>query len=75
MVFIRLSIVATVISFLSGLYGVLAAPAPTHELDEKAREILARAGPAAPHWVAYSDKWPGSSSPPSPATIKGFNVL
>ncbi|KAF9648685.1 glycoside hydrolase family 18 protein [Thelephora ganbajun] len=68
MVFIRFSIVAAVLSLLSG---VLAAPAPADLSDEEA----ARAIPAAPHWVIYSDKWSGSSAPPHPSAIKGYNVL
>ncbi|GLB41933.1 putative glycosyl hydrolase 18 family protein [Lyophyllum shimeji] len=44
-------------------------------LNDQAREILARATPAAPHWVAYSDAWTSSSGPPDPSAIKGFNVF
>ena len=38
-------------------------------LDHQARDILARATPAAPHFAIYSDKWVSSSGPPSPSTI------
>ncbi|KAJ3483841.1 hypothetical protein NLI96_g6045 [Meripilus lineatus] len=44
-------------------------------LSHEAREILARATPAAPHWVAYSDKFFSSAGPPAPSTIKGYNVF
>ncbi|KAJ3483843.1 hypothetical protein NLI96_g6047 [Meripilus lineatus] len=39
-------------------------------LSHEAREILARATPAASHWVAYSDKFLSSAGPPAPSTIK-----
>lgn len=39
-------------------------------LSHEAREILARATPAAPHWVIYSDRWVNSNGPPAPADIK-----
>ncbi|KAM6497137.1 glycoside hydrolase family 18 protein [Amanita muscaria] len=42
---------------------------------EDALDIVKRATPAPPHFVAYSDKWTGSESPPTPSTINGFNVF
>jgi len=51
-------------------------------LGEEARAILSRAtpvprraGPTAPVWLAYSDTWIGSSSPPATSDIEGFNVF
>ena len=72
MVFIRFSIVAAVLALFSGLYGGLAAP--THQLDERARDVLSRATPAPPHWVIYSDKWHGTSTPPPTSAVSGYNV-
>ena len=71
MVFIRLPIIATLVALFSGLGG-LAAPA---QLDEKARDILARSVPTAPRFVIYSDKWTGSSAPPPTSALSGYNVL
>lgn len=39
-------------------------------LNQQAREILARATPAAPHFVVYSDAWDGTTGPPAVAQIK-----
>lgn len=39
-------------------------------LDNQARDILARATPAAPHWVAYADAYDGTSGPPAVSQIK-----
>ncbi|EJU05019.1 glycoside hydrolase [Dacryopinax primogenitus] len=48
--------------------GVLAAPV---ELIQKRQSAQ-----AAPHWVAYSDKWvSGENGPPAPSVINGFNVF
>ncbi|KAF7308782.1 Glycoside hydrolase family 18 protein [Mycena kentingensis (nom. inval.)] len=45
-------------------------------LDQKGRDILARAVPAAPHWVVYGDKFvPGLTGPPAVSAISGFNVF
>ncbi|KAK7061022.1 hypothetical protein VNI00_000757 [Paramarasmius palmivorus] len=46
------------------------------ELDHQAREILARATPAAPHWVVYADTYvQGTNGPPPVSALKGFNVF
>ena len=47
-------------------------PSPEFEgLDKQARDILARATPAAPHFVIYSDKGTsGITGPPPPAQVK-----
>lgn len=40
-------------------------------LDQQARDILARATPAAPHFVIYSDKGTsGVTGPPPPSQVK-----
>ncbi|KAF7309788.1 Glycoside hydrolase family 18 protein [Mycena indigotica] len=45
-------------------------------LDHKAREILSRATPAAPHWVIYGDAYvPGTTGPPAVSAVTGFNVF
>ncbi|KAF7356592.1 Glycoside hydrolase family 18 protein [Mycena venus] len=45
-------------------------------LDQQARDILARATPAAPHWVVYSDQYvSGTTGPPAVSPVKGFNVF
>ncbi|KAJ7765495.1 glycoside hydrolase family 18 protein [Mycena maculata] len=45
-------------------------------LDEQARDILARATPAAPHWLIYSDQFvSGVTGPPAVADVAGFNVF
>ncbi|KAK0238912.1 glycoside hydrolase family 18 protein [Armillaria nabsnona] len=45
-------------------------------LSGKARSILERATPAAPHWVVYADAYQqGVTGPPPVSAIKGFNVF
>ncbi|KAJ7612497.1 glycoside hydrolase family 18 protein [Mycena polygramma] len=45
-------------------------------LSQQARDILARATPAAPHWVVYGDKFvSGSNGPPAVSAVTGFNVF
>ncbi|EKM50458.1 glycoside hydrolase family 18 protein [Phanerochaete carnosa HHB-10118-sp] len=69
-------LVAVVLSAFTNVLGVLAAPAGWDKLDHEAREILARATPAAPHWVVYSDEYTsGITGPPAPSAITGFNVF
>jgi hypothetical protein len=50
--------------------GTHAAPPDLEALSPQARDILARATPAAPHWVVYGDAWDGQTGPPSVANIK-----
>ncbi|KAK7687873.1 hypothetical protein QCA50_009092 [Cerrena zonata] len=72
----RLVAVATLfaITYLSGV--VRSAPSEFDGLDQQARDILARATPAAPHFVIYSDKGTsGITGPPPPAQVKGFNAF
>ena len=72
MVFFRLATVAAVLALFSGLCSA----APTDQLDEKARGILARATQAAPHFVIYADKWTGGNGgPPAVDALKGYNTL
>ncbi|KXN83991.1 hypothetical protein AN958_00638 [Leucoagaricus sp. SymC.cos] len=44
-------------------------------LNNQARDILARATPAAPHFIVYGDAYDGTTGPPAVSHIKGFNVL
>lgn len=85
MVFARL-LAPLVLATLAGVCSVFGAPStplPTHvaaygnaTLDATARHILARATPAAPHFVVYGDKFsPGTTGPPDASQIKGFNVF
>lgn len=39
-------------------------------LDNQAKEFLARATPAAPHFVVYGDAYDGTTGPPSVSQIK-----
>ncbi len=54
-----------------------AAPAADFEgLDKQARDILARATPAAPHFVVYSDKGTsGITGPPPPSQVNVCVIL
>lgn len=45
-------------------------------LDQQARNILARATPAAPHWVIYGDQFvSGTTGPPAVSAVTGYNVF
>ena len=67
---------AAVLFAASQVASVFAAPAGLNGLSVEARDILARATPAAPHFVMYGDKFaPGTTGPPDPSQIDGFNVL
>ncbi|KAJ7066616.1 glycoside hydrolase family 18 protein [Mycena amicta] len=45
-------------------------------LDQKARDVLARATPAAPHWLIYTDAFvSGLTGPPAVSAVTGFNVF
>ncbi|KAJ8095295.1 hypothetical protein PM082_010518 [Marasmius tenuissimus] len=61
------------------LRGVVSSPVNATSFDglsEQARGILARATPAAPHWVVYADTGvQGTTGPPPVAQVKGFNVF
>jgi hypothetical protein len=68
-----ISLLSIVLLAFSALWRVGAAPA-NFTLDRTAREVLARAVPAGPHWAAYSDKYVGTT-PPDASLLSGFNVL
>ncbi|KAH8107404.1 glycoside hydrolase family 18 protein [Phellopilus nigrolimitatus] len=69
--FAVLTVLLSAVSHLSPVFSL-----PVEGLDASARSILARATPAAPHFVAYSDKWiNGENGPPAVSDIKGFNVF
>ncbi|KDQ61714.1 glycoside hydrolase family 18 protein, partial [Jaapia argillacea MUCL 33604] len=56
--------------------GVLSAPLQGFsELSTKARDILTRATPAAPHFVIYSDKYVSGTFPPPVSEVEGYNVF
>jgi len=45
-------------------------------LGKEARDILARATPAAPHWVIYGDQFvSGTTGPPNASVVAGYNVF
>ena len=65
-------LVAVLLSAFTNFLSVFAAPALTgrENLSHEAREILARATPAAPHWVVYGDEYTsGTTGPPAPSAI------
>ncbi|KAI0343059.1 glycoside hydrolase [Trametopsis cervina] len=67
---------AALLSALSFSTSSSAAPSNFDGLGKTARDILARATPAAPHFVAYSDKFvSGTTGPPATSAITGFNVF
>ncbi|KAL0576272.1 hypothetical protein V5O48_005716 [Marasmius crinis-equi] len=68
------------LTLLFGLLGrVGSSPVNTTNIEglsQQARDILARATPAAPHFVVYADTYvQGTNGPPPPSQIKGFNVF
>lgn len=77
---LRVSMVSFNLSHLTGILSVFALVGNAvcihlraHNfswLDSKARVILERATPAAPHFVIYSDKGTNSTGPPPPAQVK-----
>ncbi|KAF9466092.1 glycoside hydrolase [Collybia nuda] len=44
-------------------------------LGKEARDVLARATPAAPHFVVYADAWDGANGVPAASALKGYNVF
>jgi hypothetical protein len=72
---LRFSFLAVAAMAIAQLYSAAATPiASDAQLSNEAREVLARATPAAPHFVIYSDEWLGSTLP-SVSALKGYNVL
>jgi len=67
---------AALLSALSFSTSSIAAPSSWEGLDNQARDILARATPAAPHFVVYGDEYTsGTTGPPAVSQITGFNVF
>ncbi|KAJ7623187.1 glycoside hydrolase family 18 protein [Roridomyces roridus] len=66
-----------IISLLFLLTRVKAFPANAEDgLDKQARDVLARATPAAPHWVVYGDQYvSGTTGPPAVSALTGYNVF
>lgn len=65
-----------VILALTGLFGVSALPSGWDQLDNEARDILARAAPAAPHFVVYGDQYvSGTTGPPATSQITVCQAL
>ncbi|KAF7370558.1 Glycoside hydrolase family 18 protein [Mycena sanguinolenta] len=68
--------VASAFLVFSPVNSVPTDPTVLEGLGQQARDILARATPAAPHWVIYSDKFvSGVTGPPPVADVTGFNVF
>ncbi|KAF7794236.1 hypothetical protein EIP86_005368 [Pleurotus ostreatoroseus] len=77
MVFSSLTrLVSTVVLLALFAVDTYSLPSGWDKLDNQARDILARATPAAPHFVIYGDKGvQGTTGPPPTSDITGFNVL
>ena len=73
MVFLSITrLLALIPAFTLLFTSVIAAPAvdiDQLELDEPARQLLKRAKPASPRFVAYSDKYAANGAP-APSAIK-----
>ncbi|TFK39804.1 glycoside hydrolase family 18 protein [Crucibulum laeve] len=71
-----LSAFATVLAFVGQGIATPVNVTQFSGLDQQARDILARATPAAPHFVVYGDQYvSGTTGPPAASQIKGFNVF
>lgn len=68
MLFKALSSLVILFCTLSHLTSVLSAPLDKYDLDSTARKFLARATPAATHFVIYSDKFVSGDTGPPPAS-------
>ncbi|KAH8109506.1 glycoside hydrolase family 18 protein [Phellopilus nigrolimitatus] len=69
-----LAVLAVLFSMVAHLSSVFSLP--VEGLSSSARSIIARAAPAAPHFVIYSDKYvSGENGPPNASAIDGFNVF
>ena len=61
---------AAVLAAILHVCGTIAVPSGWDSLDKEARDILARATPAAPHFVVYGDKYTsGTTGPPATSQI------
>jgi hypothetical protein len=61
------TIVAFTLFFIRGARSI---PLDATGFDGHARDILARATPPAPYFVAYTDAWDGTTGPPSVSQVK-----
>ncbi|KAG1776462.1 glycoside hydrolase family 18 protein [Suillus placidus] len=67
--FIMVSVLSSLVSVFAAICGVLSMPFMNTTTS-------ARATPAAPHFVIYSDKWvSGEIGPPDVSSIAGYNVF
>lgn len=66
---------ALLLSSITHVCSVFAAPVGWGTLDLDARDILARSTAAAPHFVVYGDQSAGTNGPPDPSAIKVGNHL
>ncbi|KAL0953846.1 hypothetical protein HGRIS_005022 [Hohenbuehelia grisea] len=73
--FVCLVALCSVSSFFSTARAIPVNETGFDGLSPQARDIVARATPAAPHFVIYSDEWvSGQTRTPTAAQLKGFNV-
>ncbi|KAF8074843.1 glycoside hydrolase family 18 protein [Lyophyllum atratum] len=70
-----MAVVASALVYAKGVTSVAINGTKFGGLNDQAREIIARATPAAPHWVVYQDAWDGTIGPPAVSKIKGYNVF
>ncbi|KAJ6493539.1 glycoside hydrolase family 18 protein [Mycena vitilis] len=76
MVFLNLARIVSVFLLFAHVNSVAVNTTVFDGLDQQARDILARATPAAPHWVIYSDQFvSGTTGPPAISSVTGFNVF
>ncbi|KAF7370598.1 Glycoside hydrolase family 18 protein [Mycena sanguinolenta] len=72
----RLVAVASAFFFCPCAYSAPTEVTTFEGLGQQARDVLARATPAAPHWVVYSDQYvSGTTGPPAASALNGFNVF
>lgn len=66
----RLAAVAFTFFSCPGAYSVPTETTALEGLGQQARDVLARATPAAPHWVVYGDQYvSGTTGPPATSAI------
>jgi hypothetical protein len=71
MVFFSLpAILAFTLLFARGASSILFNATDFEGFDGQFRDILARATPPAPYFVAYTDAWDGTTGPPSVTQVK-----
>jgi len=69
-----MAIIASALVYTKGVTSVAINGTRFAGLSDEARDIVARATPAAPHWVVYQDAWDGTTGPPAVSNLKGYNV-